>query len=416
MQDNALCDVCAHLSVKRFWAFLFVIILIAFYILAVPNVEAGYIIDEDFNTNSLGWDEENDNRKMLEIKDGKYFIRHNKEGSAWTSWIGSDINQFSDFTIETSIEWLSGFESSVHSVLWGSSNFKNYYGFGVNARGKFLVYKRENGVFYFFAGWTKSPHIAKNSVNTLSVSKSGNKLIFSINGIPVFEMPHMTFYGNKIGFQVGSSQMVAVDYLRVSQGIKSEESSSWEPTGITDNNDNCENAILFFSNAEKLMEDSPEKAREMFYQAMQLCPGSENAIYNYSLALYKTKYYKRAVSILERRIKVNGLRHTKMVELLIYIRLLRKENVTRGMTLASNFSEKCPGLDFAKMIFRDSLDHSSDELRAKYDKHFTLLPLESGFPTFTPSPATAGTQSSKKPSVTQGMSIFHVPEECNFRK
>ena len=401
---------------KKYMAFMFALIVMTYYPLTAPNVEAVYTLNEDFNSNSLGWFEADDSNKTLEIKNGKYYIEQSREKGLYITSTKSGLRGSEDFTIETSIEWISGVDNHAYGIVWSFFSYNFYYEFGITPDGKFVIYEVSNGKYSFFAGWTESPHIAKKSVNKLSVNRRGDTLQFRINGESVFEMPYRVSIGRGVGIAVNFRQKIAIDYFRVSQGINIGELESWELTGLTDNNDNCENAKLFFSNAERLFEDSPDKARELFYQAMKLCPGSRNTIYNYSIALYKTKYYKKAIGILERNSRISGITHTKMHELLIYLRLLRKENVTRGRTLASIFSEQCPGLDFTENILRDSLDHSSDELRAKYDKHFTLLPLESDFPTFTPSPARAGAQSSKKTGLIQGMSIFQMPEECKIQE
>lgn len=371
MQDNTLNGDCTHLSVKWFWAFLFVLMLMAFCTPAVQNVEAGYILDEEFNANTLGWSEADDSNKTLEIKNGKYYFEHKSENKMWITQIDTEIDQFKDFTIEASIGLINNIDSHSYGIVWGYLNPNNFFGFGVSINGKFQVYMYNRRTLYLLKDWTRSPHIHKILDNILSISKKGNDVFFKINGELVHKMPSPALFGDHVGFVVNRRLKVAVDYLKVSQDIEGKALPVREISTATDKAGTCKDTSLFFSRGNKLLKDSPEKAREMYYQAMQLCPESENAVYNYCIALYKTKYYKKAINILEQRLSANKFSHPQMVEFLIYLRLLRKEDVLRGRALASDFAMRCPSSGFAKTIFSDSFGYTSDELRAKYENRFT---------------------------------------------
>ena len=175
---------------------------------------------EDFSDNSNNWITEADKSKVFAIENGKYTIQNKLQYNSVSTRINLEIDQNSDFQIETSLEKVKGY-----GLVWGR-NKADYYGFYITGGGEYLVLKWENNQREFIIGQKPSSHINKqDTTNKLSIIKKGNKQGFYINDNLVEDLEFLPFFGNEIGFANGGKLTASIDYLHVKQ-IKKEKTVS----------------------------------------------------------------------------------------------------------------------------------------------------------------------------------------------
>jgi hypothetical protein len=176
------------------------------------------VFREDFINNDNGWFETNNNNFAAQVEQGSYIYECKKPKGAYFTWHEVALGEDRDFKIETNITKISGVDDTAFSLAWGMKDVKNYYSFGINGNGSYLVEKMIDGQRENIIDWNASSYInKKNTTNKLAIVRNKDKLKFYINDHQVNEIPYTKFLGNKIGFFIGNKIKIAVDNLIVTQ-------------------------------------------------------------------------------------------------------------------------------------------------------------------------------------------------------
>jgi len=175
-----------------------------------------FAINEPFNNNNNEWLESDTEATRYVIKNGKYYFKHKKNTSGYSSYITKYFDDTKDFEIETKIDKVSGVTNYSYGILWGKRD-KNSYRFYITGNGYYKIVRNKNGEEEVIVKWTKNSSIrtGNGNSNVLKIKKQGNIYKFYINGTYVNETDYEPFFGNKIGYVVFNNQEIAIDYLTV---------------------------------------------------------------------------------------------------------------------------------------------------------------------------------------------------------
>ena len=164
--------------------------------------ECKWVFHEKFKDNSHKWPLINDEEKgIAEIMPagGLHFKTQKKIDFA--QWIKLDVDQYSDFSIESDIKFIGGNSDGFYGVIYGVKDWDNYHFFCINASGYYNYGVRYEGLNAFFSGNMYSANIIKGkNVNKLKIKKSGKKIYFSVNGEILDNTNYRPIVGKRTGF------------------------------------------------------------------------------------------------------------------------------------------------------------------------------------------------------------------------
>lgn len=122
------------------------LIIFALFIFSCAQEKKEYLLNEEFNSNELGWIEENKTAHEVEIRNGEYFI-----SSIDTSYGRTSVNSMNDhylyhlpkiYVITTSIHFSGDYnDSNNFGLLLYSASLE--YKFSVYASGKVIVMEND---------------------------------------------------------------------------------------------------------------------------------------------------------------------------------------------------------------------------------------------------------------------------------
>jgi len=174
------------------------------------------VVNEQFNNNSNNWLENDNDDTRYKVKYGKYYFKHKKNTSGYSTYISKYFDSSKEFEIETKIEKISGVTNYGYGLLWGKKD-KNSFRFYITGNGYYKIVRNVNGEEEQIIKWTKTSEIktGNGSSNTLKIKKQGNAYKFYINNRYVNQIDYEPLYGDKMGYVVFNDQEIAVDYLTV---------------------------------------------------------------------------------------------------------------------------------------------------------------------------------------------------------
>lgn len=162
-------------------------------------------IIEEFNNNTNGWKEVDNDSLSLRIHDGKYIIESKSAGRDIISPVG---NHLFDFKIETTISQIDG-SNDGYGILWGCGILYYCKYFLITSDGYYLIPDNND--------WKRSYFINPN-VNTLSVVRAGYSVKFYVNGALIEEVIDSSAYSpNFAGLSVGAHQTIEIEDFYISQ-------------------------------------------------------------------------------------------------------------------------------------------------------------------------------------------------------
>ncbi|NOZ34460.1 MAG: OmpA family protein [Chlorobi bacterium] len=186
-----------------------VFIVLSFFTFSQP-VE---IFKDNFNNNSNSWSV----NKYTKIKNGYLITSCDSSYIFRMSFQEIKFNEKKDFYIEAKMKQLSGSEKKGYGIIWGTSSWKNSLIFDVASEGWFRIYGYKNSKLFYIkkANLRKKLIKSKFSNNTLAIKKSGNYLLFYINGVKVYTAVTYNFFGYYTGIITGQNTKIATDYFLV---------------------------------------------------------------------------------------------------------------------------------------------------------------------------------------------------------
>ena len=182
---------------------------------------SSYMVEDYFSDNKNNWYEYESEEKFVAVENGKYVIEV-KLFIAHLSWQRNVIDTTKDFQIESSMLHVSGITNNGYGLSLGEldNNFENQYSFTINADGYYTIFKRINNNIVNIINWTYSSYINQgNKTNKLSVTKSGDNLLFYINDMMVNQISSEFLFGDDVGFEVDNAQRIEIDYIIIRQNL-----------------------------------------------------------------------------------------------------------------------------------------------------------------------------------------------------
>ncbi|MFN8258731.1 MAG: hypothetical protein U0W24_23790 [Bacteroidales bacterium] len=224
-----------------------VIICISFIllsnVLAVGQLSVK-ILNENFNSNMMRWQiQQNDNSTMA-IQDGKYNIAGLKEGTAITSTIEIPNIQPSEYKVTASLMKIKGIDDNGFGIIWGGVDPNTEFEFVISGNGQFKVIQWDQGNKTDLVPWTYSTTINKwdFSKNLLSIIEYNSIFKFYINETYVAAVKSTSTPGNRVGFVVNENIQIEADFIIVENLTRN----------ILEKNENSFNAELVLPDLNKM--------------------------------------------------------------------------------------------------------------------------------------------------------------------
>ncbi len=175
------------------------------------------IVNDDFNSNMMRWDEKSNDISEMKLAEGKYQISCKKESTAITSTIEVPHLQFTDYRISATLSKLKGIDDNGFGLVWGGKDENNELEFVISGNGQFKVMKWEGGIKTDLVTWTYSRAINKwdFSSNILRIENKDKVLRYYINNEYVAVTNDIPQLGNRVGFVLNETMQVEVDNLVV---------------------------------------------------------------------------------------------------------------------------------------------------------------------------------------------------------
>jgi CHAT domain-containing protein len=175
-----------------------------------------YILNEDFNDNHNGWTIlKNDKLYITDIKGGKYEISNNviSEDLMFIQTLDIHLNDLPYYSIETKITVLKTSNGGYFGLIFGGADINQFLSATLFQEGTkpLLFIKDVNDNSY--SAFEES--IPRQKTYTIKILKAGALFYMFIDNKPV-AIERLNEFGEKVGFMVGSSTKISVDYLSVS--------------------------------------------------------------------------------------------------------------------------------------------------------------------------------------------------------
>jgi len=180
------------------------------------------VLKEDFSNNSNGWYEGESTDYSFKVKNGKYVYQRFAEDAKGTSWANkTSLDYDKNFTIETTINKISGIQDYGYGLLFGYKDVDNMNAFLLSGNGYFKISGWNNTTESKHYAWTTSSYInqGNGSVNGLKIVKTGSDYKFYINDNYVATVSDINVPGTKVGYIIYKNQKVEIDNLYISYNI-----------------------------------------------------------------------------------------------------------------------------------------------------------------------------------------------------
>jgi hypothetical protein len=170
------------------------------------------ILNEDFNSNIMRWDIQDNESDKMEIVKGKYILNNKTEGSALTSCIDNPNLQSENFCITANFSKIKGIDNNGFGLTWGGSDVNNEFEFVISANGFFKILKWENGKKEIIRDWTYQSAINKwdSTNNELKIECLHDIIRYYINGNYIAATKYFKPFGTKAGFVINEIMEVEV--------------------------------------------------------------------------------------------------------------------------------------------------------------------------------------------------------------
>jgi len=182
---------------------------------AISQTKLSKVLYDDFNDNSNNWILKESENMTRTISNGIMYFE-SKSSSSYLVRKTLELDEKTDFQIETSIKFVKGDEINENCIIWGNGPENDYrFRYCITGDGYYVIDKY-TGDFTDLIGFTKSSNVKTNDYNLLTIRKYGRTYYFFLNKTLIHEQKYEAFFGNEIGFQVGSSVGINIDFLKVS--------------------------------------------------------------------------------------------------------------------------------------------------------------------------------------------------------
>jgi len=169
-------------------------------------------VNDQFSNNDNDWYIEETGDFIRRIEGGHLYLESTIDRAKLLS-NEYTIDESRNYQIEASLKFITGKVNTGHALLFGKSP-DNDFGFYFTGQQSYKISKYEGG-YVDYIDFTTNTILSTNGYNKLTLRKVGNQWYFFINEQLVHTMESQTFFGNRIGFQVGGKSIIHVDYLTI---------------------------------------------------------------------------------------------------------------------------------------------------------------------------------------------------------
>lgn len=169
------------------------------------------LLSDDFRDNRNNWLLSTEPGASAQLKDGSYLLGSKHGGLTFTT-VSPDMDPDSDFAISVTARYLSGSQDSAFGLVWGARP-DHFWLFGITPQGNATVGAidlNRGGSAVNDVGVVHKAIRTNGGTNLLKVTKTGDRLRFSVNDVVVYEMVHQPFFGQGIGLITLSGPGIAV--------------------------------------------------------------------------------------------------------------------------------------------------------------------------------------------------------------
>lgn len=181
------------------------------------------VFNETFNSvNSKNrWELRSDDKVEREIIQNRGLLINVKSNITLPELTSYKIESDKNFSIETTVEFLSGTKNTSYGIVWGFKDWYNMYYFDISSNGNFQIGAVYKGIKKRLKEWTFSKEIKQNeNKNTLKILRNGNEMIFTINRTVVHIDEFYPLNGDFVGFKVFDKKKVLFNNLIIRQDIE----------------------------------------------------------------------------------------------------------------------------------------------------------------------------------------------------
>ena len=175
------------------------------------------LLNETFDDNGRGWREQTGPVIQSEVIDGALRMQSIIQRQQYVVQdVGLDPT--ADFDIACSVETIGGDPEWPVGLLWGHENGANFLEYLIWMDGRLRIDRNSSNTSEELTPTIASPDIVTGEgTNTLELSRRGNRLTFSVNGVEQGEIPFDIAIGPRVGFVVWNEIEVRFDDLVVTQ-------------------------------------------------------------------------------------------------------------------------------------------------------------------------------------------------------
>lgn len=175
------------------------------------------LLNETFDDNGRGWREQTGPVIQTEVSDGALRMQSIIQRQQYVVHdVGLDPT--ADFDIACKIETIGGNAEWPVGLLWGHENGANFLEYLIWMDGRLRIDRNSSNTSEELTPTIESPDIATGeATNTLELSRRGDRLTFSVNGVEQGEIPFDIVIGPRVGFVVWNEIEVRFDDLVVTQ-------------------------------------------------------------------------------------------------------------------------------------------------------------------------------------------------------
>jgi hypothetical protein len=179
------------------------------------------VFAEDFMDNRNNWILKSTTKSIVKMEEGFLKLEAlSREPSSKSVALGLD--QSMNYEIECAIRFKSGTDNASVYFNWGKSPYQTF-GFGFSGDGRSVVIDSYGNNYKSILPWTDCSKVKPHGEwNKLTIRKVKRYNYFFINEKLVHVAEAERFSGSNIGFQVPGNSQIEIDYLKVTELLKSD--------------------------------------------------------------------------------------------------------------------------------------------------------------------------------------------------
>jgi hypothetical protein len=142
--------------------------------------------------------------------DGLYRLTHTGRNLSDIVAVPLEFDPSTDFAVEAVVVKEDGDDDTGYGLVFNRVKGGDRWIYAVSGVGKYSIYSYEGGKRITTVPWTDCDNINRyESVNRLTIQRSGDSLAFGVNGRLVTRIPYSRFVSTEVGFSVSGNTTIA---------------------------------------------------------------------------------------------------------------------------------------------------------------------------------------------------------------